>query len=634
MLLLGATAASRAADLADQREAFEALEVKVKMGADVASGVASLRDYPLYPYLVYEGLVRRFQMGDREAVAEFLERFADTHLADRLRYRWLQWLHRRHAWDTFLEFYRPTPYTAMTCRHLEALAETGRTEEALARAPEVWLAGESQPDECDPVFALMLREGRLTEDLVWQRIELAMAAGRPSLARYLKRFLPAAQQPLVELWRRVRSRPETLLEDRRLREDGPIVRKIVVYGVQRWARNSPKRAARVWRELSDRYAFSPAERAEAARSLGLYLYRRHPEDARQWLARVAGEPADERVHRARILGSAKAGDWQQTLKWLDARGSDPDDDEDPYGRWQYWRGRALEQLGDRDAAAELFTDLARERSFHGFLAADRLDLEYSLNHRPLVLDDDLAARMAAHPALARIRELQALGRELDARREWHHLRTHLDKDELEAVAEIAHREGWHFHAILALGRSRSWDYLDIRFPLPYRDLVTAKATQRQLDPAWVYAVVRQESAFAPDARSPKGALGLMQLLPSTARSVARSLKTRVSNNDLFEADANISLGTAYLRRLMERFDGHSVLATASYNAGPHRISAWLPEGQEMAADLWIEDIPFHETRKYVQRVFSYTVIYQSFLGNRPERVSRRLKPIPATDGRG
>ncbi|MDZ7754264.1 MAG: transglycosylase SLT domain-containing protein [Gammaproteobacteria bacterium] len=623
-LLLGTWGAGASSDEAGRRQAFEEVEARVKMGVATTQEVESLRDHPLYPYLVYEALTRRPRLADAPAVATFLADHADTPLASRLRSQWLRWLYRRGAWETFLEFFEPTGYTAMACRHLHALAESGDEDAALARAPEVWLAGQSQPDECDPVFALMEGRGHLTPELVWRRIGLAMEAGRPSLATYLKRFLPAADQPWVDLWIAVRRRPETILEDRRLHADHEQAREIVVYGIGRWVRRSPSAAARAWLQIRDRHAFSPAQGSAVARTLGLYLYRRHPHEAMEWLARVTEETADEQVHRARTMGHAKLDDWQGVLEWLDARGPG----EEASGRWRYWRARALEATGNGEAARELYSEIARLRSFYGFLAADRLEQPYRLNHRGLEPAAATAARVRALPALARIRELYALGRDLDARREWHHLRTHLDRDELEALAAVAHEQGRHFHAILALGRSESWDYLDVRFPLPHRDVVMARAEAQGLDPAWVFAVARQESAFAPEARSPKGALGLMQLLPGTARSVARDLKSRASSRDLFDVDNNIALGAAYLRGLMERFDDHAVLATAAYNAGPHRVRSWLPEAQPLAADIWVEDIPFYETRKYVKRVFSYTAIYQTFLDATPTRLSARMPPVP------
>ena len=130
-----------------------------------------------------------------------------------------------------------------------------------------------------------------------------------------------------------------------------------------------------------------------------------------------------------------------------------------------------------------------------------------------------------------------------------------------------------------------------------------------------------------DARSRAGALGLMQLMPATARGQAKRMKIRSpQTRDLMSPDTNIQLGAGYLGLVYERLDQHPVLATAAYNAGPHRVRKWLPD-RDLPADIWVETIPFSETRGYVQRVMTYTAIYQSRLGETPTRLSERMRPV-------
>jgi len=182
-----------------------------------------------------------------------------------------------------------------------------------------------------------------------------------------------------------------------------------------------------------------------------------------------------------------------------------------------------------------------------------------------------------------------------------------------------------------VGRTGRLDDLALRFPLAFREPVMQQARTQAIEPAWVFAVMRQESAFSPDAQSPAGAMGLMQLMPHTARQVARRLNTRIKHQQqLFDADTNIRLGSAYLRRLLNELDEHEALATAAYNAGPDRVRSWLPESGAMPSDLWIEALPFSETRNYVKRVFTYTAIYEDRLGQEPKRLSGRLGPVPST----
>jgi soluble lytic murein transglycosylase len=170
----------------------------------------------------------------------------------------------------------------------------------------------------------------------------------------------------------------------------------------------------------------------------------------------------------------------------------------------------------------------------------------------------------------------------------------------------------------------------MRFPLAYHDRVLEQARDKDLDPAWMYAIVRQESAFIADARSPAGALGLMQIMPGTGRKIGRSLERPLKNREqLLDADISLEFGSTYLRNLLDQLNGHPVLAAAAYNAGPHRVERWQPAQRSVSADLWIENIPYRETREYVRRVIAYTAIYERRLGRKSVRLSERLMPIPS-----
>jgi soluble lytic murein transglycosylase len=218
------------------------------------------------------------------------------------------------------------------------------------------------------------------------------------------------------------------------------------------------------------------------------------------------------------------------------------------------------------------------------------------------------------------------------RREWRTLTRDLDDAALMAAAYVADVLGWHDQAIFTLARTGYWDDLTLRFPLRYRDLVEEQAWQTGLGEDWIFAVLRQESVFAADVRSRAGALGLMQLMPATARQVARELtpaRGGPGSAEILKPELNITLGSTYLAWMRDRF-GHAALATAAYNAGPHRVARWLPE-HCTEADLWIISIPFNETRGYVERVLAYRIIYGARLGLGPVRLSDLLPPIP---GRG
>jgi soluble lytic murein transglycosylase len=262
-------------------------------------------------------------------------------------------------------------------------------------------------------------------------------------------------------------------------------------------------------------------------------------------------------------------------------------------------------------------------------------LPYQLNNAPLKIrdeaQDDLLRR---HVGLRRARELYLLNRDWQARSEWRHVTSSLTKRELKTAALLAHRWDWHSQAITTLARTGYWDDLRIRFPLPYRGRVLTGADRQAIDPAWVYAIMRQESLFRPDVKSPAGALGLMQIMPATGRKIAGDLQlARPGDYAILRTDTNIRFGTYYLRYTLDRLQGNPMLATAAYNAGPRRVEQWLPERGKVEADIWAETIPFKETRKYVKRVMEFATVYHSLLeDDAAGAMKARMKPVNPAAG--
>ncbi|MGD2083616.1 MAG: transglycosylase SLT domain-containing protein [Chromatiales bacterium] len=634
--LLGLTAlaggvATASDPLASQRARFVEAERALAAGrdADLATLRASLKDYPLYPYLEYEALKRSLRSAAPAEVRRFLETYADTPLAGRLRSAWLSRLARDGRWKSYVAFYEPTDSVVPRCRWLQALIETGRSGEAFAAVPEIWLHGRSRPKECDPALDAWRAAGRLTPELTWQRIELAFQAGEWRLARYLKRFLGPEDRRWAELWLDAHRDPDLLTRrPQAFSGDHPMRNAILEHGLERLADRDPEAALHAWESIDARFDFDSLESTRITRYLTLALAREHHPRALDYLERIEPCSDDLRLHETRIRTALGAGDWGATLSWIEALPPEARDEE----RWRYWRARALEMLGHRSEAADLYRSLARERSYYGFLAADRAGLEYRLDDIPVPVEPATLQTIAGRPGLRRARELRLLDRLGDARTEWQWAIRDMAAPELKAAAKLAQSWGWHDRAIFTLARTGYWDDLELRFPLEHRADIESLARTASLDPAWVYAVVRQESAFIRDARSGAGALGLMQLMPSTAGYVARKLGERPPGRfDLLDPQINIRLGSTYLKRVYDRLGGHPVLATAAYNAGPRRVESWLPAGR-LDADVWIELIPFRETRRYVQRVLTYTAIYEHRLGRAPERLSERMRPVGSAAG--
>ena len=314
---------------------------------------------------------------------------------------------------------------------------------------------------------------------------------------------------------------------------------------------------------------------------------------------------------ARIRHSLKIKDWSGVLVLINLLSEEKKNLE----QWKYWNARVLslsEDLADREVAQDIFSKLSRGRSFYGFLAADIMDTDYNYNHKTHNISYDETITLEENKSIKRALELFALGYLGQARQEWYLATSKLKERERIVAANLALRWGWHKASIQTMIQLKSWDSLTERFPVAHKDIFTRHARELDIPISWSLAVARQESAFMPDAKSSAGARGLMQLMPSTARIIARSEGIKYSSrNKLLEVDFNIRLGSHYLRWMLGRYDNNRILASAAYNAGPGNVDKWLDADADL--DVWIETIPFKETRNYVKNVLAYSAIYNYLL---------------------
>lgn len=608
-----------------QREAFLAAEAALDAGAldrylELAGDLSS---YPLYCYLRYRQLDRAPGRPSDSEVRQYLADYPDNHLADRLRASWLKRLAAEGRWAEYAEAYRPDGSEDRQCLYRRALLTIGRDTDALTGLEPLWLRADAGPDACGPVFDAWAAAGGLTPELVWQRIALAMGADRPKLAADIGRYLPPAEAPYLDLWLALHRDPTRISDPVVFADPHPTRDNLMAHAVARLAVRSPQSVAEAWDRLRAAYPLAAPAVGAAETAVGLALAEAGNAAG---LARLDQMPptADNLDIQGRRLRAALAlGDWARVATWVAAM----PDGEDKADLWCYWQARAEEAQGHAELAQDIYRQAAGARSLWGFLAAERVGLPYHLDPRPTPLDPERVARLSNDPTLARIVELRALDRVPDMRREWARLTAGLGPEDLMAAAVIAQGLEWPDQAVRTLAKSGYWDDLELRFPLGYRDLIRAQAAATGVPEAWIYAVLREESTFDRGAGSPAGAIGLMQLMPETARSVAKAIGHRPpSRGDLLDPATNVALGSAYLAAMSARYGAHPALATAAYNAGPHRVDKWLPTAP-MAADLWIATIPFRETRDYVRRVLAYRIIYADRLGVCTAPLGAALGPV-------
>ena len=404
-------------------------------------------------------------------------------------------------------------------------------------------------------------------------------------------------------------------------------RRIIADLILDWSRQDTSAAIGQWLGIRERFSFNDDRYYDTSRALAMRAaYRRMPE-AHQWLQTFTARADDLELQEWRIRTALLAEDWQAVINSI-AQLPRKEQEED---HWAYWQARALEQTGRAADARSIYSELAELQSYHGFLSADRLQLDYSIYDEPIVPGSDLLGQLASEPALVRAREFHLVGLSTESRREWNNWVRGKSEPALAAAAVLASEWGLHDRAIYAAGLSNSRRAISLRFPLLYRSEVARASMDNAIEPAWIFGVMRRESAYIRDVRSSAGAIGLMQLMPRTARYVAGLQGKKDWRGDLTESGTNIELGTFYLRHVMDRFDDHQVLATASYNAGPSRVGKWLTD-TTMDADIWIDTIPYTETRRYVRAVLAYAAIYEHQLNGEPQRLSNKLRQIPAATG--
>ncbi|CDH44426.1 transglycosylase SLT domain-containing protein [Candidatus Contendibacter odensensis] len=617
--------ASATESLSAWREAFQNADQALRNGVSV--DYASLRTYPLYPYLRYQELSRRLPELPAAEVREFLQTYADSPLAERLRGIWLRQLATARRWDDYGRDAVPSRDPELDCWRRQALLNSGQKESALLGFSTLWLRGTALPVACDPVITVWRSQGGITPELLWQRFALAMDRNSLGLAKTLREAMPAADRKLADHWLVIADDPPRLLENGRFDFSDPRTGLIVSDGLERWGKRDGLAAAAALDTLKQRDPQLAPRLVEVERWLALWIASDYHPTALARLAAVPDTMVDRDVREWRVRICLRQGDWPAALYWLDQLPAEERDSP----RWQYWRGRTLEALGRVEEAKPIYQSIAQQRDYHGFLAADRLSTPYAIPSTPLTIPaTELDALLTGSPGLQRARELYILGRELEADAEWRQATQGFDRPALQQAAVLAHRWDWHPQAIATISRAEHWDDLELRFPLAYREGVINNARTDTVDPAWVYAVIRQESSFRPDARSPVGALGLMQIMPATGRQIAQELRdVSADNPPLLRPDINIRYGVHYLRQILERLQDNPMLATAAYNAGPNKVAQWLPARDTVPADVWAETIPYRETRSYVQRVMEYAAIYQRRLGAQsPETtLGARMKPV-------
>jgi soluble lytic murein transglycosylase len=599
-------------DFLGAREAF-----RVGNSARFEKHAARLKGYLLEPYVDYWRLTLRLEQASPEEVRAFLAANRDSPLSERLRNEWLKVLARREQWDLFnaeLPLLNGDDIE-ITCYALQSRLRVN-PQETLPEARPLWFVARDLPDSCTPLFTALVAAGMLSSDALWMRVRLGLEAGQVSLVRRIAEWLPAGQAPDHRLLESVAANPAAYLERAHFSLKTRAGRETVLFAVHRLARTSAQQAARYLEKLEPQ--LTQEERAYLWGMLGYLGAMRHDPDALGWYAR-AGDLSDlQLAWKARA--ALRARSWPDVLAAIDAMTGKESSD----AAWRYWKARALRALGRRDEANELLQPLAAEYNFYGQLALEELGGKVALPAAPYKPGAEDLRAMGQHIGLQRALALYRLNLRTEANREWVWAIRDFDDKQLLAAAELARRYEIYDRTINTADRTVGLHDFSLRYPAPYRDVLKARTDQLALDEAWVYGLIRQESRFISIAKSHAGASGLMQLMPGTARWVARKLGLKDWRwSQVIDVDVNLNLGTYYLKHVLDVLDGFPVMASAAYNAGPGRARAWRPESP-MEGAIYAETIPFSETRDYVKKVMANATYYGQALSQQARTLKERL----------
>jgi soluble lytic murein transglycosylase len=589
----------------------------------LARHASTLQGHTLEPWADYWRLRLRIEDARADDVRKFLSQHAGTYLGDLLRGDWLRELGRRGDWQAFERDLGPLQQDDLEIRCYGWSARLARGDgEAAVEARAAWREPRELPDGCVPLTEKLLKSGAIDEAGIWQRVRLLLENGQVSAARRALGYLPAKQQPDERLLTQAAVAPQKLLAQPPKNLEPRGTREVLLFAVTRLARTDARAAAAMLEgPLGDQL---PAEERatlwlRVATSGAIDLM---PE-ALDWYGRAGNAPLADEQLAWKARAAMRAGQWQTVIAAIEPMSIEAR--QDP--AWTYWYGRALAAQGDAEGARGYYRRIAGQPYFYSVLATEELGSEADIPRPYTVATEEEVDAARRNPELARALELFRLGLRPEATKEWMFAVRNMADRELLAAAELARRAAVYDRAIGTAGRTEQLHDYRMRYLAPFREVFTTYAGAYDLEEAWVLGMVRQESRFIVDARSGTGAAGLMQLLPHTARWVAQKTGYRgYSAKRVADVETNIALGTRYLKFVLDAM-GHTVLASAAYNAGPNRARRWIPP-RPMEAAVFIESIPYGETREYVKRVMANTVHYALLLEGRSTSLKQRMGSVP------
>lgn len=591
----------------------------------LAHFAAQLDAYELAPYVENYRLRMFMGDGDSAAMQDFFQRHEGSYVAEKLRADWIRWLGKRSTWNEVEAQYARmiAPEPDVVCYSQQARLAR-HDQSVLAEAEKLWLTQLEPPEPCRPVFDALVAGQPLSSEDIWHRAHRQIEANRTGWARQTMNYLPEGQMPNERAFDSVIKSPMAYLVRQPANWSASRSgRELAAMAIQRIAMNDPDAASR---ELEKIKAQLPAAESNWVwGQIALQAAKRHSPDALAWYEHAGNLALSDEAYQWKVRAALRSQEWgivRDTVQAMPASLA-------ALPEWTYWLGRAQKAGGRTTEADALFEKIAGQANFYGNLADEELGRAVMppAPASPVSSEEEKASR--ENPGVRRALTFFRLEMRTEAVREWNWSLRGMNDRELLAAANLAKRNQIWDRAINTADRTKNEHDYSLRFLSPYGDQVRPAARNQSLDDAWVYGLMRQESRFITSAKSNVGASGLMQLMPATAKWVAKKIGLHnYHHGRVNETETNVLLGTSYMRLVMENLDQHPVLASAAYNAGPGRAKKWRAD-HPLEGAIYAETIPFSETRDYVKKVMSNSIYYSALFNGKPDSLKARLGTVGA-----
>lgn len=594
------------------------------LNAEQINLLSQLKNYPLYLYAKYNYLINHITTVNTYQIAQFVDHYSNSPLTDDLKRLYIWTLYKQKKWNTLITSPRDNSVQTQ-CYYYSALYNKTLNKNVLKPVKSIWLTGQSLPATCEPLINVWKKAGEQTTNSILLRIELAIQEKNRDLAIYLTKQLPSDNYKTIRVaLLEVLSNPKKLVNFASQIAASRFSKKIILLSFPRLARQNPNYALSVLPIITEKQQLSIKEANKLKEMIAWQFFSPTATPTQiTWRDNTIASMGNTALIERRIRLALRGKNDNDLTRWLNTLPNTAKNKDE----WCYWQAILLARQGETEKANAKLNTLSKQPGFYAMLSAQELGKKYNHNANYPIIHDKfneesqklLLERYNHHVVIKRIKELLHWGDNIAAHREWLFFISRAENAKhLAELARFAHLQGWGAYSIQATIQGKLWNNWTERFPLAYIEMFKHARNNKDIPLSYLLAISRHESAFQPMVISPSGARGLMQLMPETAKEIARQIRGLhySSADQLYEPQTNIWLGTHFLELVYQQFNKNRILSSIAYNAGPARAKRWLKETKgKLDAPTFIETIPFTDTRNYVKRVLVYDYIYQLVLNH-------------------